>query len=574
MTSRLDRHAHIATLRTRRLPIPDAEVHQVPAALDDSGLVSEVEPLVAQSTGRSRTLGVRSLLLGMCLAAARNAGTVTLTSVTNLLYFALSDQAREQLGVPRYPDHANGFEAAYGVVRRLFHRIEEAVDPSPLPKNHRLDRDLVACLLSEADPDELTRKRSLMPWIANRILAMSLRDAHVLLEGRWNGSAALDATVIGTYAKGLSSDSPVTASDPDAGWYVRTAKHKDPLVTDVPAQERVKKRLFGYDACLVVARDPDHDGAPLPDGSANPDVVPSLVVAFSLDKPSHRPSEVALEALQHVDPRYPRGYLAGDRLYPDQKAHKFQLPIRALGYQPVYDYAKDQLGVQAQFAGAELIEGNWYCPSMPQPLKDATKDLVGKKIDKQTWINRIRQRTAYLFMPKQRTDAEGHRRMMCPAEANRGQCSLKPYTLGRGIHLPLIDPAPSPVGSPTACTQRTITLPPEAGAQLWQPLQYGTAEWQRVYFRLRNAIEGMNGFGKDPFYERLESGGTRRIRGIAAQAILLAFQLAHANKRKLAAWAGSIALHGDHPHRRPTRRRKTKPLGTWTPEGYLTETTA
>ncbi|MGW6390586.1 hypothetical protein ACWFR1_08770 [Streptomyces sp. NPDC055103] len=572
MTSRLDRHEHIAKLRTSRLPIPDGEVHEVLAELDASGLVAEIEPLVARPTGRRRKLAVRALLLGMCLAAARNAGTVTLTSVTNVLCFTLSDQAREQLDIPRYPDHSQGFEAAYGVVRRLFHRIVGAVDPSPLPKNHRLDREAAARLLQEADPDELARRRSLMLRIANLILAMSLREAHALLEGRWSGSAALDATVVGTYSKGLSANSPVTASDPEAGWYIRTAKHKDPVIADAPARDRVKKRLYGYDACLVVARDPDHDGAPLPDGSASPDVVPALVVAFSLDKPSHRPAEVAIEALRHVDARYPRGYLAGDRLYPDQKPHKFQLPIRAMGYQPVYDYAKDQLGVQTQFAGAELIEGNWYCPSMPQPLKDATKDLVAKKIDKQTWLNRIQQRTTYLFMPKQRADTEGHRRMMCPAEANRVQCPLKPYTLGRGIHLPLISPDPSPTGSPTTCTQHTITLPPEAGAQLWQPLQYGTEDWQRVYFRLRNAIEGMNGFGKDPLYERLESGGTRRIRGIAAQAILLAFQLAHANKRKLATWAGSIALNGDRPHRRPTRRRATLPLGHWTPVGYLTPT--
>ncbi|URM90688.1 hypothetical protein LUW75_12570 [Streptomyces sp. MRC013] len=77
-----------------------------------------------------------------------------------------------------------------------------------------------------------------------------------------------------------------------------------------------------------------------------------------------------------------------------------------------------------------------------------------------------------------------------------------------------------------------------------------------------NAVEDRNGFGKDPLYERLESAGTRRIRGIAAQAVLLAFQLAHANKRKLATRAGNIALHGGQPHRRPTRRRRTKPLDT------------
>ncbi|MDQ1014502.1 hypothetical protein QFZ43_001051 [Streptomyces afghaniensis] len=94
--------------------------------------------------------------------------------------------------------------------------------------------------------------------------------------------------------------------------------------------------------------------------------------------------------------------------------------------------------------------GNWYCPSMPQPLKDATKDLLAKKIDKHTWIDRIRARANYVFMPKQRPDADGHRRVMCPAEANRAQCSLKPRTLGRGIHLPLVDPAPSGSSTPSA----------------------------------------------------------------------------------------------------------------------------
>ncbi|MEV0113394.1 hypothetical protein AB0H77_09125 [Streptomyces sp. NPDC050844] len=59
-------------------------------------------------------------------------------------------------------------------------------------------------------------------------------------------------------------------------------------------------------------------------------------------------------------------------------------------------------------------------------------------------------------------------------------------------------PGPGPVDATKCCKQRTITLPPEAGAKLWQPLQYGTAEWQRVYFRLRNAIEGMNGFTWTP----------------------------------------------------------------------------
>ncbi|GGM00076.1 hypothetical protein GCM10010129_49570 [Streptomyces fumigatiscleroticus] len=550
-----------------------------------SGLIEEIEPLVARRTGRPCKLPVEALLVGMSLASARNGGVVTFTAVTDLLFFSLSEPMREQLGLRRYPDHDRGFEAAYATVRRRLHSILGAIDPSPLPKNHRLARRHAEKLMAKADPDELARKRALVIKLANLILAMSLREAMPLLEDRWNGSVCIDATVVGTYAKGLAPNSPVTATDPDAAWYVRTTKHKDPLALDdlapdrqdkkgvrlLKKAERIKKSLFGYDASLVIARDPSRNGVPLPGGSADPDVVPALVIAFSVDKPSHRPGRVAVEALQQIDDSLPRGYLAGDRAYNDQKPENFQLPIRAMGYEPVYDYAKDQLGVQAGFAGAELVEGNWYCPSMPEELKEATKDLINEKIDKQTWINRIRARAAYLFMPKQRPDAEGHRRVMCPAEANRTQCPLKAYTLGRGIHLPLVDPAPSPVGSPPCCSQKTVTVPPEAGASLWQPLQYGSEAWQRVYFRLRNSVEGINGYAKDPLYERLEDAGTRRVRGIAAQTLLLAFQLAHANRRKLRAWADSIALHDGRPRRRPTRRRKTKPLGTWTPKGYVNE---
>ncbi|MGR8009468.1 hypothetical protein [Streptomyces hypolithicus] len=417
---------------------------------------------------------------------------------------------------------------------------------------------------------------------------MSLRHAHPLLEGTWDGSCVVDATVIGTYAKGLAHDSDVTSTDPDGGWYVRTAGHEDPLalqeLTPPPPKakkggksagkaksKRAKKKLYGFDATLIVARDPEHDGAPLPDGSANPAAIPALICAFSVEKPSRRPGQVAVEALQHVDPRYPRGYLAGDRLYNDQRPEIFHLPIRAMGYQPVYDYAKDQLGVQDGIGGAQLVEGSWYCPSMSAPLVNATVDLLAKRIDKTTWIERIRARTAHLLMPKEAADTEGHRRMMCPAEARRVQCPLKPPTMGTGIHLPLVDPAPSPTKPPPVCTQRSMTIPPQPGASQWQPLQYGTKDWQRVYFRLRNSVEGINGFGKDPLHEHIESAGTRRIRGIAAQTILLAFQLAHVNRRKLSGWADAVALNGERPRRRPTRRRKTQPLGTWAPKGRLTE---
>jgi hypothetical protein len=60
------------------------------------------------------------------------------------------------------------------------------------------------------------------------------------------------------------------------------------------------------------------------------------------------------------------------------------------------------------------------------------------------------------------------------------------------------------------------------GAEHAQHLGYGTAECSRIYLRLRNAVEGTNGYIKGPTHEVAEADATRRIRGIAPQAILLA----------------------------------------------------
>ncbi|MFC4612202.1 hypothetical protein ACFO9E_31270 [Streptomyces maoxianensis] len=89
------------------------------------------------------------------------------------------------------------------------------------------------------------------------------------------------------------------------------------------------------------------------------------------------------------------------------------------------------------------------------------------------------------------------------------------------------------------CRQRSVTLAPTSEAMHWQALEYGDEEWRKIYFRLRNSVEGFNGYAKNPSARasRRPAPGvaacSRRIRGIAAQTILLAFQLAHANCRKI-----------------------------------------
>jgi hypothetical protein len=91
---------------------------------------------------------------------------------------------------------------------------------------------------------------------------------------------------------------------------------------------------------------------------------------------------------------------------------------------------------------------------------------------------------------------------------------------------------PSPVGPPRICEQTAITTTPEDGA-----------------------------------HEGIEHAGNRRVRGIAAQTLLLAFQLAHANVRKVNAWLATLPGPDGPPPKSPPKT--PKPLGTWTPTGHI-----
>ncbi|MET7538427.1 hypothetical protein [Streptomyces sp. NPDC005349] len=129
---------------------------------------------------------------------------------------------------------------------------------------------------------------------------------------------------------------------------------------------------------------------------------------------------------------------------------------------------------------------------------------------------------------------------------------------------PGAEPRRAAQGPPPA---RSITLAPAEGSKHWQALEYGGEQWQKVHFRLRNSVEGYNGYAKSPLAEAIEAAGGRRIRGIAARTVLLVFQLAHANQWKIKNWIDTLALSGERPRRRTHHRRTTKPLGAWTPTG-------
>ena len=322
--------------------------------------------------------------------------------------------------------------------------------------------------------------------------------------------------------------------------------------------------MWGYEASLVVS------------GNDNPGELqgfPSLVVGMApLHRPGHDPGENAIVALASVRQRdHPAGLLAGDRAYTNQKPENFQLPARALGYRLVLDYKSDQLGVQAEYRGMLQIEGEWYCPSIPEALKSATIDyVVNKSIDEATYLARLRERWHYRVLLKAGPDADGHVRMRCPATnpAPAVRCELKPRsersaTRGNTRVLVVRDVRDHP---PAICAQQSLTVPPEAGAKFAQDLLYGSDEWHAHYATLRNSIKGMNGFVKDGAHEALDDPERRRVRGVAAQSVFIALLLMAANLRKIESFLAEEEAVAAGKVRTLPRRRRTRSIRTWRPE--------
>ena len=287
------------------------------------------------------------------------------------------------------------------------------------------------------------------------------------------------------------------------------------------------------------------------------------------DKPGQSPGKHGAQVLASLDERgHQPGMLAADRAFSSAKPGDFQLPALDLGYRPVYDYKIDQLGVQDEYAGFLQIEGAWYCPSIPQPLIDATLDYREHRIDEHLYRTRLEERWKYLARPKGKPDEEGYYRVQCPA-ANPwplARCDLKPASTTRDnqgrLHITVRDTVAA--RPPNSCTQQSVTIPPAVGAKFRQELLYGSPEWQTAYNSLRNTNEGMNGFIKDPAHEALDDPGRRRIHGVAAQSVLVAFLVLAANVRKIRAFTFAAPAGAPARRKRP-RRRTTEPLTAWRP---------
>ena len=104
------------------------------------------------------------------------------------------------------------------------------------------------------------------------------------------------------------------------------------------------------------------------------------------------------------------------------------------------------------------------------------------------------------------------------------------------------------------------------GAKFSQSLPFATPEHGKSYKALRNSVESTNGFLKDSAFETIGNPQRRRVRGVAAQSVLVAFRLLAGNLRKIDSFMKqqSKAQAEETGRRQPRRRRRTtKPIQKW-----------
>jgi len=539
------------------LPPPGAGVSDQTVAfaaglIDRSGKAPVIEAALAHRTGRPRPLPVRAVLTAL-LCLALDDRPLFLTGATRLLFCQLSGASRRLLGVPGTATTERAFLAAYRRVRYCFGAIGSVMDPSPLPKNRRLTQDDLIARTRKMTPAQAEAARGRLEAFLNALIEASISVLAGEERAAYDGCTGLDATPVPLFSRGPSRRTGLCASDPDGGWYVREGDHRE---REDDKGKPLRKICWALEATIAsMARPP---GAP----PAHPD----LAIGLALARPGEDPGGTGARVLASAAARgHKAGWLGYDRAYTAALPERFQLPARALGYRPVMDYRIDQLGIQANTGGAILVEGSWYCPALPGPLITATTSLRDHAITPGLYDQQITARACYQLKRKDGPDADGYQRLSCPAAGKHPGliCPLRQASLiPRDGRAKVLQPPPEP---PRICTQTAITIAPDTGARYRQDLPYGSPAWHARYATLRNTIEGLNGYAKDPAHQALAQPARRRVRGIAAQSIFTALLLAAANIRKIRAWRALTTSDKARITQRARRRRTS--LRDYHPDG-------
>jgi hypothetical protein len=551
---------------SRRGYLSDRVVKGAAALVDESGILQQLEQWYREDHPNADTEGgapvqgftVRAVLI-VLVALVRSGESPLVSRVAEVLRLRLHTPMRDLLGLQRANWSNAQKDMIYHRAYRRLHWLLDLIDPYPGgERRRRPTRAEREAWLASLDRDLVEHRLHRLHTATNMLVESSVRLLPTAAFQAWQGNMCIDATLVRAWGKrghpkakhGRDNSADRMSPEGIAGWYVRTNP-----------QNGKSEREFGYEAHLAVMTE-NLQG----EGST---IFPRLVLAMTFDRPAQNPGGNATMLLKTLHDRgYPAGILASDRAYvPGCKPENLQLPARAYGFRIACDYRDDQLGIQAEYGGAILVEGTWYCPSMPQPLINASIDRRADTITEKVYQARIQQRARYAFRRKQAPRPEGNTVFMCPARGPGATASCRLADTGTTVNLGMptrlgLTPVRRPPEHPDiCCTNRssiTIPIAPTSDgnaniAKYAQDFPYQSDEWKAAYRPARSTIEGFNGYVKSPTEEDLEEPARRRIRGYAFQAFAAALMILASNIRKIDSW---IRTRDTKPTPTPARARR------------------
>jgi hypothetical protein len=542
--------------------VPLAVLREAAALVDDSGVVEKLTDWQKADQkhrgGRATTLGTRAVLVAWVTVALEK-GPLHMKRVAEVLSVRLHPEAADILGVPReFAEVAAGDMLQR--VSRATDRFMKVVDYKPLPNRHRkllkseweaqrLDRD--------QNHDVYEERRGRLFRVINDLLHTqylslpeSVRTPRV--------SLTVDATFMSAFGRGASKERLAARasdekyiSEPDAGWYIRSYENKD-------GNAPMKKLGFGweYELVALISNDP-----------GIPRAVPHIAIGFNQHPASFDSNPRAREIFDDILARGLKiDHAVGDQAYfPGAHADELQNPLRRQGAKLVMKYEKTDKReangegtIQGTAHGAIQVEGQWYCPALPAELRRAMVDYQNaiktdranpklSRVERETRATehlarrnaRIAERRRWEMRRKEKPDDRGRYPMVCPAVGpNRTlSCPLKPEQkapLPKGaVPLPVLHPPKAP---PTVCTNKSSTsFHIDDDGKYGQHYRYGSPEWQQAHSYGRQVIESFNKSLKHSD-NVLHDNGTRRKKGEAAQAFLVALGVIATNSSRIHLW--------------------------------------
>ena len=520
---------------------------------DRSGKAPVIEAALARRTGRPRPLPVRAVLAALvCLALDDR--PLFLTETTRLLFQHMSPASRRLLGVPGTATTERAFLAAYRRVRYCFAAICSAMDPSALPKNRRLSEQDLAARTRKMTPAQIQAARGRLEAFINSLIEASVSVLTDEERAAFDGCTGLDATPVPLFSRGPSKRTGLCASDPDGGWYVREGDHRE---REDDKGKPLRKIAWALEATIATTARPP--GAP----PARPD----LAIGLALARPGEDPGGTGARVLASAAARgHKPGWLGYDRAYTAALPGRFQLPGPRPGLPAGHGLPDRPARHPGKYRRRHPGRGQLVLPR-PARAADHRHHPPARPRHHPRACTTSRSPPAPATSSSTKTAPTPTATSGCPAPPPASHpgliCPLRQASLTpRDGRAKVLQPPPEP---PRICTQTAITIAPDIGARYRQDLPYGSPAWHARYATLRNTIEGLNGYAKDPAHQALAQPARRRVRGIAAQSVFTALLLMAANIRKIRAWRALTARDKARITRRARRRRTS--LRDYLPDG-------